>query len=78
MSKGLRDLPPHSFGTRETLHMGIKNPCGSKVRDNAVTESKLALLTTHQANESERQGVETRKVTLFRKPADQEDGRLAS
>ena len=43
---------------------------GQKSRDNAVTESKLALLTTYQANESERKGVETRKATLFRKPAD--------
>ena len=57
--------------------MDITFPCGSKVRDNAVTESKLTLLITHQANESERHDIETRKVTLFRKPADQ-DGRLAS
>ena len=41
-----------------------------------ITESKLALLTTGQANESERRGVEARNTILFRKPADQEDGRL--
>ena len=32
-----------------------------------VTESKLALLTAQQDNESERQGIEARKETLFRK-----------
>ena len=43
----------------------------------SVTESRLlALLTARQANESKRGGVEVRKMTLFRKPADWEDGRL--
>ena len=41
-----------------------------------VAQSKLALLTAQQANESERQSVEARSITLFRKPADEEDGRL--
>ena len=41
-----------------------------------VIESKLALLTPWQANESERWGVEARKMTLFRKLAEWEDGRL--
>ena len=40
--------------------------------------SKLTLLTAQQANKSERQDVEARSKTLFRKPADQEDGRLMS
>ena len=43
-----------------------------------LTESKLALLTTQQANDSKRQSVEARSITLFRKPADQEDDRLMS
>ena len=42
-----------------------------------VTESKLILLATRQANESKRRGVEARKMTLFGKPADRKDGRLA-
>ena len=42
-----------------------------------VTESKLALLTARQANKSET-GVEAGNMTLFRKPADREDGRLKS
>ena len=41
-----------------------------------VTESKLALLTAQQANESKKRGVEGRK-TLIGEPADREDGRLA-
>ena len=43
-----------------------------------VTKSKLALLTTQQADESERRGGEAKNMTLFRKPADQIDGRLTS
>lgn len=43
-----------------------------------VTKSKLALLATRQANESERRGVDTRNTTLFGKLADGEDGRLMS
>ena len=43
-----------------------------------VTESKLTLLTTWQANKSERQGTEARNKILFGKPADWEDGRLMS
>ena len=44
-----------------------------------VTKSKLALLATRQANKSKRrQGVKARNTTLFRKPADREDGRLTS
>ena len=43
-----------------------------------VTKSKLTLLAAQQANKSERQGVEARNMTLFEKPADQEDGRLMS
>ena len=34
------------------------------------------MLSTWQANGSERRGVEARNTILFRKPADQEDGRL--
>ena len=41
-----------------------------------VTRSKLILLTARQANECERRGAETRNTTVFRKEADQEDGRL--
>ena len=43
-----------------------------------MTESKLSLLTTPKANESERRGVEARNMTLFGEPADQEDGKLMS
>ena len=43
-----------------------------------VTGSKLALLTAQEASESERWGVKARNTTLFRKPADQVDGRLMS
>ena len=42
----------------------------------AVTLSRLALLTALQANESERRGFETKNMTLLRKPANREDGRL--
>ena len=42
-----------------------------------MPESKLALLAVRQASESKRRGVEARKTTLFRKPANREDGRLA-
>ena len=43
----------------------------------SVAESKLlALLTARQASESKRGGVEVRKMTLLRKSADWEDGRL--
>ena len=41
-----------------------------------VTESKLALLTAQQDNESERQGIEARQTTLFGKQADRKDDRL--
>ena len=44
----------------------------------SVTESKLTLLATWEASESKGQSVEARNMTLFRKPADQEDGRLMS
>ena len=43
-----------------------------------VTESKLSLLATQQANKSKRQGVKARNPTLFGEPTDQEDGRLMS
>ena len=43
-----------------------------------VMESKLALLSTRQANESKRRGVEARNTTFFRKLASREDGRLMS
>ena len=43
-----------------------------------VTESRLALLTTWQANESERTGGEAKNTTLFGKLADQKDGRQTS
>ena len=43
-----------------------------------MTESKFALLAIQQATKSERQGVGARNTTLFRKPADLEDGRLIS
>ena len=42
----------------------------------SVTETKIALLTPREANESERQGVEARNMTLFGKSIDQEDGKL--
>ena len=41
-----------------------------------VTEFKLALLVRQEVSEFERQGVETRNVTLFGKLTQQEDGRL--
>ena len=41
-------------------------------------ESKHALLAAQEANESERGGVGMRSMTLFRKLADREDGRLTS
>ena len=41
-----------------------------------VTESKLTLLTTWEANESEGQGFETRNTALFEMLAEREDGRL--
>ena len=43
-----------------------------------VTGSKLALLPAREASESKRRGVKARNMTLFRKPADQVDGRLMS
>ena len=43
-----------------------------------VTEFKLALLVRQEVSEFERQGVETRNVTLFGKLTQQEDGRLMS
>ena len=45
-----------------------------------LTESKLTLLATRQANVpiNRRRGVETRNMTLSGKPADPEDGRLMS
>ena len=42
----------------------------------SVSESKLALLTAGEANESEREGVEARNTTLFRKSVNREDGKL--
>ena len=44
----------------------------------SVTESKLTLLTAWQTNESERQGIEARDMTLFGNRADPEDGRLVT
>ena len=41
-------------------------------------ESKLALLTTWQANKSERWGTEAKNIIIFWKLAYQEDGRLMS
>ena len=41
----------------------------------SVTESKLPLLATREANKSKGLGIEARKMTLFGKPANQEDGR---
>ena len=43
-----------------------------------VTESKLILLTTQQANKSRDEVLGQGIVTLFRKPADWEDGGLVS
>ena len=43
-----------------------------------VTEFKLALLVRQEVSEFERQGVETRNMTLFGKLTQQEDGRLMS
>ena len=43
-----------------------------------VTESTLCLLTAPKANESEKQGVEARNMTLSEEPADREDGKLMS
>ena len=43
-----------------------------------VTEFNFNMLAAPQASESERWAVETKNMTLFRKPADQEDGRLMS
>lgn len=56
----------------------IQNHLSSFLLSLRVTESKFALLTTRQANESERRGVAARNTTLFRKPAVQEDGKLMS
>ena len=41
-----------------------------------VTQSKLALFTAREVSESKRRSVKARNTTLFRKPADQVDGRL--
>ena len=41
-----------------------------------ITESKLTLLATREANEIERRGVEAENTTLFRELADQEDVKL--
>ena len=43
-----------------------------------VTESKLALLSALQANESKRWAVETRNMTVFRKQADKVDNWIMS
>ena len=43
-----------------------------------VTESKLALLTARQANKSGGKLLGQGNNDLFRKPEDQEDGRLVS
>ena len=43
-----------------------------------VTESKLALPATRQANESERWGDEVRKKAFYSKPPDQNDSRVVS
>ena len=43
-----------------------------------VTECKLSLLATQQANKFKRRGVEARNMTLLGKLADGEDGRLMS
>ena len=56
----------------------IQNHLSSFLLSLRVTESKFALLTARQANESKRWGVEARDTTLFRKPADWEVGRLMS
>ena len=41
-----------------------------------TTKSKFTLLSSPQANKSEILGIEAMNMTLFGKPADQEDGRL--
>ena len=41
-----------------------------------TTKSKFTLLSSPQANKSEIIGIEAMNMTLFGKPADQEDGRL--
>ena len=43
----------------------------------SVTESRFILLAAQQASESERGGVEARKMTLIEELADWEDGKLA-
>ena len=62
-----RDRPEGQHGCRD-LSGGRAN----------VTRSKLVLLATTKANKSKRRGVGPRNMTLFREPADQEDGRLKS
>ena len=41
-----------------------------------TTKSKFTLFSSPQANKSEILGIEAMNMTLFGKPADQEDGRL--
>ena len=48
------------------------------MRCEPVTSSKLTLLAAREANKSKGRGVEGRNMTLCRKPADPEDGRLTS
>jgi len=42
-----------------------------------ITKSKLILLATREANETERRGFEAENASLFRELADQEDVKLA-
>ena len=55
-----------------------RSTCPDSWGRHLVTESKLTLLATWQANESQRQGAEARNTTLSRKLADLEEGRLMS
>ena len=63
-----------SFHTRAVGYCSAIEKNEPSINGN-VTESKLALLATQQASESERRGVEAKK-TLIGESADGEDGRL--
>ena len=69
----------HMAGSRKEQYPPQPNSSPTpRTRSNAVTESKLSLLTAGKASESERGGVEARNTASSGKPADRENGRLRS